>query len=284
MAFGTIPKTIPRIITPQNAPIFVDDGDEFYNCGNEDQFTDLTECTCWAWLYLDGTGFAQGQIFSKGNDQFAFRIEGGGASNRSKLELIISRATNDAVAKADNDNGLPLNQWVFAAATWRLGEAPTLYFGDLNTVIAEPAIYQSQTAGAGAMTTNNNKILYLGNKSAGGTTKSFGGRLASVGIIRRKLSISELDKLRVMPRAVEGTVGYWIPAHDGDINRAEDFSEYGADGILGGADATVGKSVPVPHIAGERTIWIPVGVAVAGGANPKGPFGMPLHGPFGGPI
>ncbi len=33
----------------------------------------------------------------------------------------------------------------------------------------------------------------------------------------------------------------------------------------------------------ERTL-VAMREAVAGGANPKGPFGMPLHGPFGGPI
>lgn len=47
--------------------------------------------------------------------------------------------------------------------------------------------------------------------------------------------------------------------------------------------------VPVVDKEDGRTIVLPGGPFVtqavaAGGANPKGPLGMPLHGPFAGPI
>ena len=236
-------STLPGV-QPGAAPVFVDDGADYYDCGKPPAMQNLNACTIWGWIYLDGDGHRAGRVFSTGDNQLELFINGGAGLDQSQLEFISGRVTTPATSQISVADEVPLNQWAFVAATWAFDEAPRLYIGDLQTPAAEPVTYSVQSAGSGALDNTDGHNALLGNRPQF-FDRSFGGRIGAVGIVDHVLTQAELDEIRMRPRAVSGQLGLWFPGIDSQLQTARDWSTTGADGALGGTTITYGEPLPL---------------------------------------
>jgi len=96
----------------------------------------------------------------------------------------------------------------------------------------------------------------------------------------RALSDDEIVEIMWRPGALPDSLEVWSPMINAE-DPVPDWSGNGRTLTLTNTPVNSDYGPPV-SIGRTRTYFIPA--AVVGGANPKGPLGHPLHGPFAGPV
>lgn len=211
--------------------------------GSAAALDNLSTFTVLAWVNtssLAGDNF----IWSKTDNGFAaerfFILRSSGY-----IRVELGRATTYAIAE-NNDSAISTNTWRFVGFSWDGTNAPKIYRGDLTTAIAEVSSYVTSQAGSGTAQDESANSMIFGNiNPAGG--EGFNGRIATVMVYNRVLSVGEMQSLQFMPRAASGCLIYSNYGYNGTTN-APDWSGNGNTGTNTGA--TVGDHVPVTNLRG----------------------------------
>ncbi len=140
--------------------------------------------------------------------------------------------------------------------------------------VSQTFTYANQSTSTGH--TFANDTLYFGQRA--GTSFPFNGRLQEFAIFSGALNAGQIaaHAAKYSPLLVGQPLYYWP-----FIGRTSPEPE-----LIRGSTATVDGATAIAHNAviypaAPHAIFVP---SVVGGATPKGPFGLPFYGPFGGPI
>lgn len=206
------------------------------NHGSASSLDNLNTITVIAWVYP--TTLNDTWIWSKTDP--AFSIEKNfyvGATGHLHTEAV--RATTFAQADS-SDAVLTTNKWWMVAFTWDGSTAPKLYRADMtaSVPIAEASSYSTSTAGSGAIGDDAAYDVTIGNNTTT-TTTSFQGKIGTVMIFNRVLSIAEMQSLQYNPRNILGCVLLSHYGFNGTTN-ATDYSGSGNTGVITGVTVSDG--------------------------------------------
>lgn len=173
------------------------------NHGSNAVLDNQNTVTVLAWIYPTSLA-ASGYWWSKTDGSFtAERFFG---ANPTALRAEIGRATTYAQAES-SDVALTTNKWWFVAFSWDGSTAPKLYRGDLATPIAEVASYGTSTAGSGTIQDDNANSVITGEIAPSGSN-GIVGRIATIWMYSRVLTVGEMVQLQYRARPLEGCLLY----------------------------------------------------------------------------
>jgi hypothetical protein len=155
--------------------------------------------TVWAWAYRTADGANQ-VITTKDTGSTGFLLFADNGAGEGQLRLIVWRATRSDFASAAAV--IPLNTWVFIAATYdqTLGTPMDLYSGSLGAAPTETG-YGTTQNGSGAFASDAAVNLRVGGN---GVASPFRGRIARGGVIARRLTLAQIQQLWSDSRKLAG--------------------------------------------------------------------------------
>lgn len=146
---------------------------------------DLTAFSIGALLYPTSLP-SSARVFQKGSD---IKFASIGASNA--VQFTVARATANAVATS-TANALAVNLEQFALFTYDETDGPRIFVGTRLSPLTEVTYASGPTVGTGASAADSAGVWCLGNRTAPATSnRGFGGQIAVIGLIPRRLELAE---------------------------------------------------------------------------------------------
>lgn len=239
--------------------------DDIINCGSAAVLDDLANWTHCCWFRPDTTGEAGfGTMMRKNANDAAlgkvFHVEATGS-----FRGAARRATTNLSLEA-SDNTITLGQWVFGAFTYD-GTTGKLFKGSPGGAVAETS-YKVNTQGAGALTSDSNGVLTIGNDITGATT--FDGRIAYCRWFNAALTADELTAVMYNRPARPSALVFFMPLIG--ASPEPDWSGNGSNGTVTGAVVADGPPVPPPYLGDEDFLaWV-----VSAGSGVSGTIAVTL--------
>lgn len=112
------------------------------------------------------------------------------------LAFSIDRATTDASANTDTAQ-YTVGEWTYIAATFDTTVGPSVYVGDLNTIVAEVSGYLAQETGEGAIGDSSGSTFTIG--ATTGASLAPQADIAVVMIFNKVLTLAELKMQQFRP-------------------------------------------------------------------------------------
>ncbi|HDZ13377.1 MAG TPA: hypothetical protein ENH60_00580 [Pricia sp.] len=253
---------------------FVDSSADRVNCGSS--LGAFTKITLAAWVKQNGAQANNNGIIGWVFDAPHSIFLGCRTTSQINMDCTTTGGGDSGRARSEDSAGnlLLTGVWQFVAAVCEIGTPTKIYLGSLTAAVADVGEYASQgtpTVAIGQPADN----FYIGNTL--NNIRGFDGDIAWGIAINDALTLGQLKILQYSLRPPAGTLGMW---HLHGTGSQPDLSGNGNAGTV--TSATVIGHVPLGLPFGsDSTLHYSV---AAVGANPKGPLGHPLHGPFGGPV
>ncbi len=246
--------------------------------GSGASIDDLDPFTWMAWVNMNS--FTNGRAFfhKKLNTKYCILSNTGG-----NVEFVVARATTNTQL-ITNDTPLSTGTWQLVAFVFDsgggAGEIGHVYVGNLTTPATE-STYATETDGAGAVTTDADSGMFVGNKAGSGGNRSLQGHVACFTYVAEALTLKQVTDWQFRPRMLTNAK---IFSHYGgtDTGNQPDLSGNGNDGTPAGT--TVSDHVPLGPLFGFDIATALVAGAAPAGNAPTGHILGPLYGPLGGPI
>lgn len=261
--------------------ILFDANGEYINHGSAAGIDDLATLTVAIWHYPTTVDGSYRHIIGKSDDgTHGWGIQTTNwwdASNPNTLQIY--RSTNnggDYQLAGGSDNMLTLNAWNFDAGYIpAVGTAPSLYHGNLTTIVAD-VTEQDTFAGSGAADSDAAYSLYLGAVESD-TNSGYRGTIGFIAVWDGQISLANLRIVQFHPLSAVG-VGTCVfmvyPGLDGG-STVYDKSGNTNDGTVTNATLST-VHLPLGPYFGRNT-GLPYVVAAAG-APPTGNLWGPLGG------
>ena len=158
---------------------------------------------------------------------------------------LIDRATTDADSRVLNSLIFPnLNEWRFVGITYSEGNGVKIYYGGLNTTVAEASDYVTQTVGAGA-TNADTSDLYVGNRSSTDTLAP-AHDIAFFALYDTELTLGELRVQQFSQRPIKaGCKTLFVMGASGTTTQV-DWSGNAKNSTITGASVAAHAPLPPP--------------------------------------
>jgi len=170
-------------------------------------------------------------------------------TSKSSGHLVNSIRRNTTNSQAESSSVVSvINQWNCMGCIWDINGVDAdqkLYWGDLDTQLAEVAGYTVQVAGSGAIDSEATYDLLIGQNSNNGTWGPFHGRIGIVAEFDRVLALWELQQWQYSPQALAG-IQHLAFLGIGGTGPQPDWSGNGNTGTVTGAAQADPPPLPVP--------------------------------------
>lgn len=224
------------------------------------ELNNLATLTWAGWVYRTGSTLSRNMGGKNPTSGFPagwgpLFIHGGASAGDVKFARWRTSDDDNAISST---NALPLNTWRFVAFTYDedggAGERAQIYYGGLETTVAEESSYNTQTNTNDATIDDSGSDFYIGN--AGNTASNFPGIIARVGYYNTKLSLEELRALQF------ASLPGW---NRSDCVLLHDYFGTGTQTDLSGNgnDGTVTGAAAAAHVPLSNLDWAPYASAAA---------------------
>lgn len=218
--------------------------------------------TVWAWVYRTADGGNQHIVAKDGAfpSGWGFIADEYTTGNPGQIRFVVFRVDGTGTNWTDFASGtgatdkIALNEWTFVAATYDTAAATraSLYRGTLTAPAAETTYAIAQNGAAGAALADAAYNLYVGNLQRA-TGFPFKGRIARGGIVARRLTLAEVQRLQYATLAQAAAEPHRLLFDYADAASQGDYSGNGNAGTVTGATIADGPGLP----RAAAPLWLP---------------------------
>ncbi len=201
-------------------------------------FSDMTSGTMLVWVYTTSVANAARVLFGKRGSTGGWQLVKRGVDG-TVLRFWAYRATTPM--SVDSPSGtLKVNTWQYVALTWDVNTTANcqMVVGGVGTAPQPVAV----TVAAGSGAPSSDVALNLDLMAEDSTSGGWPGSMAAFAVIRRVLSVAELQGAAFRDWRRFGCAGLWYPGRHGPTDRVRDESGNGNHATISGL--TLGAASP----------------------------------------